>query len=118
MIYKLIILTASLAFLWEFMKVRSTAVAQVEPKLSQYVASNTHLIYDQGDMQNIQTIANNQESFKRLIEIGYKSPAPFPIFDNNGVMNQYYARLIQMNDDPFFQWRKTVNNAWLKLDGV
>ena len=31
MIYKLIILTASLLFIWEFMKVRSTAVAQVEP---------------------------------------------------------------------------------------
>ena len=33
MIYKLIILTASLLFIWEFMKVRSTAVAQVEPKI-------------------------------------------------------------------------------------
>ena len=31
MIYKLIILTASLLFIWEFMKVRSTSVAQVEP---------------------------------------------------------------------------------------
>jgi|7_EtaG_2_1085326.scaffolds.fasta_scaffold225661_1 hypothetical protein len=33
MIYKLIILTASLLFIWEFMKVRSTAVAQVEPTI-------------------------------------------------------------------------------------
>ena len=33
MIYKLIILTASLLFIWEFMKVRSTAVAQLEPKI-------------------------------------------------------------------------------------
>ena len=34
MIYKLIILTASLLFMWEFMKVRSTAVAQIEPNLT------------------------------------------------------------------------------------
>ena len=33
MIYKLIILTASLLFIWEFMKVRSTAVAQVEKRI-------------------------------------------------------------------------------------
>ena len=34
MIYKLIILTASLLFIWEFMKVRSTAVAQAEPNFT------------------------------------------------------------------------------------
>ena len=37
MIYKLIILTASLLFMWEFMKVRSTAVAQVEPTLQKQI---------------------------------------------------------------------------------
>ena len=104
--------------IYEFTKSRSTAVAQIEPRLSNIVKANTALIYDQRDVLTIQTIANNQESFKRLIEIEYKSPAPFPIFDNNGVMNQYYARLIQMNDDPFFRWRDAVNNAWMQLQGV
>ena len=118
MIYKLIILVASIFMIYEFTKSRSTAVAQIEPKISKYVQANTALIYDQGDVRNIQLIANNQESFKRLIEIEYKSPAPFPIFDNNGVMNQYYARLIQMNDDPFFRWSNTINNAWMQLHGV
>jgi len=106
--------------IYEFTKKRSTAVAQIEPKISNYVQANINagVITDQTDIGNIQLIANNQESFKRLIESEYKSPAPFPIFDNNGVMNQYYTRLIQMNDDAFFRWRSSVNNAWLKLNGV
>ena len=108
MIYKLIILIASIFMIYEFTKSRSSVVAQFEPKISKYIQANKSIIYDQGDIRTIQTVANNQESFKRLIEIGYNKPAPYAIFDNNNVLNPYYSSIISHNDDPYFQWENMV----------
>ena len=49
---------------------------------------------------------------------------PAPLYENDyfgnptNILNQAYVQLIQRHDTLFFAWRSSVNNAWLKLNGV
>lgn len=107
--------------IYEFTKSRSTAVAQIEPRLSNIVKANTALIYNQRDALSIQTIANNQESFKRWFARTTNSAKPYAtwnLFDANGVLDPYIINQIQKYDTQFFAWRSSANNAWMQLQGV
>ena len=99
--------------IYEFTKKRSTAVAQLEPTL--------------------QTIAKNPESFKQFIRSVNNGYLPkihpeinedLPLYENDyfgnptNILNQAYVQLIQRHDTLFFAWLSSVNNAWLKLNGV
>ena len=91
MIYKLIILIASIFMIYEFTKKRSTAVAQLEP--------------------NIAVIYNNQESFKDH----------FNVIGNLFAGNQLKPQIIdiiQKYDTSFFAWRKSIydtQNARIRI---
>ena len=116
MIYKLIILIASIFMIYEFTKKRSTAVAQIEPIIQANIKAG--VITDTND---IQAIYRNQESFKRWFSRTTNSAKPYAtwnLFDSNGVLDPYIINQIQRYDTEFFAWRSSVNNAWLKLNGV
>ena len=132
MIYNLIILTASLLFIWEFMKVRSTAIAQVEPILSEYTKAG-FVGLNERDALSFQAIANNPQSFKQFIRSVNNGYLPkvhpeinqdLPLYENDqygnptNILNQMYIQIIQSYDTQFFAWRNSVNNAYLKLNGV
>jgi hypothetical protein len=135
MIYKLIILTASIFMIYEFTKKRSTAVAQIEPIIqanikrgslqTQYVDTriiqaniNAGVITDQTDIYDIQTIYNNEQSFKKWFSDTFNMAKRGSIF-TNGVLDPIIVHYIQKNDTAYFQWRNSINrNAWLKLQGV
>ena len=113
MIYKLIILTASLLFIWEFMKVRSTAVAQVEPRLSNIITSNPNWQHD-----DLLLIANNEQSFKNWVSKNFNMAKRGSFFNANGVLDAVIVDLIQKNDTLYFQWRNSINNPYLALNGA
>jgi len=118
MIYKLIILIASIFMIYEFTKKRSTAVAQIEPKLSQSVVDlsrwqRSTTAYG----SDITLIRDNEQSFKNWVSANFNFAKRGSIF-TNGVLDAPYVDVIQKNDTAFFAWRNSVNNAWLKLNGV
>jgi len=120
MIYKLIILIASIFMIYEFTKSRSTAIAQIEPRIIKTI-TDTPRGYSLTLNPNIQTIANNQESFKRWFARTTNSAKPYAtwnLFDANGVLDPYILNQIQKYDTEFFAWRNSVSNAWLQLNGV
>jgi len=116
MIYKLIILTASIFMIYEFTKKRSTAVAQIEPIIQANIKAG--VIQDQTDIYDIQTIYNNEQSFKNWVSDNFNLAKRGSIF-TNGVLDPLMVDLIRKNDTAYFQWRNSINrNAWLKLNGV
>ena len=102
MIYKAIILIASVFMIYEFTKSRSTAMAQIEPKIwDEYSAT-------------VNTIYNNQESFKDHFNLSGN------LFNGNQLKPQIID-LIQKYDTSYLQWQKSIfdtQNAWLQLNGV
>jgi len=94
MIYKLIILVASIFMIYEFTKKRSTAVASVEPTLQ----SQINFLSDE---------VRWRENVISYTESKYFSGQPIPAPTNRVPFEQNYR-------EPDM----TAINAWVKLQGV